>query len=59
MVVGEDPDDVGAAADLLVQALERVRGSDLGPVLAWERVERGQVLVRGLEQLADGTNEAR
>jgi hypothetical protein len=28
-------------------------------VLAWERVERGQVLLRGLEQLADGTNEAR
>jgi len=59
LVVGEDPDDVGAAADLLVHALERVRGADLGPVLAWERVERGQVLVRGLEQLADGTNEAR
>jgi hypothetical protein len=59
LVVGEDPDDVGAAADLLVHALERVRGADLGPVLAWERVERGQVLLRGLEQLADGTNEAR
>ena len=32
-VVGEDPDDVGAAADLAVDALERVGGAQLGPVL--------------------------
>jgi hypothetical protein len=32
-VVGEDPDDVGAAADFLVDALEWVRGAELGPVL--------------------------
>ena len=31
-VVGEDPDDVGAAADLLVEALERVGRSELAPV---------------------------
>jgi len=37
-VVGEDVDDVGAAADLAVDALERV-GPQLGPVLARERVE--------------------
>ena len=30
LVVGEDPDDVGAAADLLVHALQRVRRADLG-----------------------------
>ena len=34
--VREDADDVGAAFDLLVQALQRIRGMDLGPVLGWE-----------------------
>ena len=53
LVVGEDPDDVRAAADLFVDALQRVRGAELGPVLARERVERGQVLFGFLEQLAD------
>ena len=33
VVVGEDPDDIGAAADLFVDALQRVGGADLGPVL--------------------------
>ena len=33
-VVGEDADDVGAAADLFVDALERVGRAQLGPVLA-------------------------
>jgi hypothetical protein len=32
-VVGEDPDDVGATADLLVDALGRIRRVELGPVL--------------------------
>jgi hypothetical protein len=32
-VVREDPDDVGAAADFLVDALEWVCGPELGPVL--------------------------
>jgi hypothetical protein len=31
---GEDGDDVGAAADLAVHALQRVRAAQLGPVLA-------------------------
>jgi hypothetical protein len=38
-VVGEDPDHVGAAGDLAVEALKRIRGADLGPVLGGERVE--------------------
>jgi hypothetical protein len=38
-VVGEDADDVGAPADLAVDALERVRGPQLGSVFAWQRVE--------------------
>jgi hypothetical protein len=33
LIVREDADDVGAALDLLVDALERVRRRDLGPVL--------------------------
>jgi len=32
-VFGEDPDDVCAAADLAVEALQRVGRSELGPVL--------------------------
>ena len=52
-VVGEDPDDVGAAADLLVDALERVGGAQLGPVLGRAAVERDQVLLGVLEQPAD------
>ena len=45
LVVGEDPDDVGAAADLLVDPLQRVGGPQLGPVLRGQQVERDQVLL--------------
>jgi hypothetical protein len=52
-VVGVDPDDVRAAADLFVDPLERVRGSELGPVLARKVIE-GEQLVFGLfEQPGD------
>ncbi len=43
LVVGEDADDVGAPADLAVDALERIGAAQLGPVLAWERVEAEQI----------------
>ena len=51
LVVGEDPDDVGAAADLLVDTLQRVGGPQLGLVLGREVVERDQVFLGVLEQL--------
>jgi hypothetical protein len=38
-VVGEDADDIGAPADLAVEALERVRAAQLAPVISRERVE--------------------
>jgi hypothetical protein len=38
-VVGEDPDDVGAAADLEVDALEPVRGLQLASARGGEGVE--------------------
>src|SRR5215203_3737931 len=41
--VREDPDDVGAAADLLVQPLLRVVAPDLLPVRERERSERQDV----------------
>ena len=50
LVVGEDPDDVRAPADLLVDAFQRVGAAQLGPVLWRERVERDQVLLGWLEQ---------
>jgi hypothetical protein len=53
LVVGEDPDDVGAASDLAVEALQRVRRSDLGPVLAREREERQHVVLGLFEQRGD------
>jgi hypothetical protein len=40
--VGEDADDVGAAADLFVQPLERVVAPQLPPVLLWEARESEQ-----------------
>ena len=43
LVVGEDADDVGAPADLAVEALERVRGAQLAPVRGRERVEGQEV----------------
>ena len=49
-VVGEDADDVGAAADLAVDALERVGGAQLGPVRGREGVEGEQVVLGLLEQ---------
>jgi hypothetical protein len=52
-VVGEDPDHVGAAADLFVDPLQRVSGAELGPVLAREQVEGDQVLLGVFEQPAD------
>jgi hypothetical protein len=52
-VVGEDPDHVGAAADFLVDPLQRVRGPELGPVLWREQVERDQIFLGVLEQPAD------
>jgi hypothetical protein len=44
--VGEDPDDVGASADLPVEPFLRVVGPDLGPALAGEAGER-RVAARG------------
>ena len=44
-VVGEDADDVGAAADLAVDPLERVGGAQLAPVVGGEGVEGEQVLL--------------
>jgi hypothetical protein len=35
-VVGEDADDVGAPADLLVEALERARAAQLAPLAGRE-----------------------
>jgi hypothetical protein len=49
-VVGEDADHVGAPADLLVEALERVRAAELRPVRRRERVEGEDVLLGLLEQ---------
>jgi len=52
-VVGEDADDVGAPADLAVDALQRVGAPELGPVLARQRVEAEQVGFGVFEQLRD------
>ncbi len=49
-VVGEDADDVAAAADLAVDPLERVRAPQLRPVRRREGVEGEQVLLGLLEQ---------
>ena len=48
--VGEDADDIGAAADLFVQALERVVAPQLPPVLLREAGEGEQVWSRLGEQ---------
>ena len=48
-VVGEDADDVGSAADLAVDTLERVGASELGPVRVGELVEGEKVFFGGLE----------
>ena len=52
-VVGEDPDDVGAPADLAVEALKRIRGPQLAPVLGREGVERQHVGLGLVEQRGD------
>ena len=52
-VVGEDPNDVGAPADLAVETLQRVRAAQLGPVLSRERVERQHVVFGFLKQRRD------
>jgi len=47
--VGEDPDNVGAPADFLVQPFLGVVGPDLTPDLFGERGERQQVHAGGIE----------
>ena len=47
VVVGEDPHDVGAAADLTVEAFVGVVGPDLPPDLLREDGERQDVLAYG------------
>ena len=49
VAVGEDPDDVGAAADLLVEPFLGVVRPDLAPDLLGERGERQQVRAGLLE----------
>ena len=56
--VGEDPDDVGAAADLLVQPFLRVVRPDLAPDLVREAGEREQVLA-GVVEVLGGVGELR
>jgi hypothetical protein len=46
---GEDADDVGAAADLLVESFLGVVGPDLAPHLLGERGERQQIRPGGLQ----------
>ncbi len=50
---GKMPDDVGAPADLAVDALQRVGRPQLGPVLGRERVERQDVVFGVGEQRRD------
>jgi len=52
-VVGEDADDVGAAADLAVKPLQRVGRAQLAPVVGWEGIQREDVLLGLLEQRGD------
>jgi hypothetical protein len=52
-VVGEDADDVGARADLLVEALERVGRSELLAMAGREGVEGQDVGFGVLEQTGD------
>lgn len=53
---GEDPHDVGPAADLLVEAFLGVVGPDLAPDLAGEGGE-GQQVLAGLIQVRGGCGE--
>ena len=52
-VVGEDADDIGAPADLAVEALEWVGRSELAPVRGRERVEGQDVGLGVLEHRGD------
>jgi hypothetical protein len=54
--VGEDPDDVGAAADLLVQPFLGVVAPDLTPDVAGERGE-GQELFTGVVEVIGSVGE--
>ena len=53
VVVGEDADDVGAATDLAVEALERIRAAQLAPVIGRERVEGEDVVLGVFEHRRD------
>ena len=53
VAVGEDPDDVGASADLAVQPFVGVVGPDLSPDLLGEGREREDVGAGFLEVLGD------
>src|SRR5918998_1708949 len=53
LIVWEDADHVGAALDLLVDPLERVRRRDLGPVLLGVVHVGEDVLARGVHQGAE------
>jgi hypothetical protein len=53
VAVREDPDDVGAAADLLVEAFLGVVRPDLAPDLFRERGERRQVRTCVLKMVGD------
>src|SRR4051794_17527509 len=51
--VGEDADDVGAAADLAVEAFVGVVRPDLSPDRWWERGEGEDLLAGGVEVVVD------
>ncbi len=52
-LVEEDADDVGAAADLTIDPLERVRRAELRPVHERKAVEGEQVLLGLLKEGSD------
>jgi hypothetical protein len=52
-VVGKDPHNVGAPADLAVEALQGIGRADLAPVVGREGVEGQDVLLSGLEHGGD------
>ena len=53
VAVGEDADDVGAAADLLVEPFLGVVGPDLAPDLLWEGGERQQIRPGRFQMISD------
>jgi hypothetical protein len=53
LVVGEDPNDVGAPADLAVEAFEWIGGAQLAPVTRRERVEGEDVGLGVFEHRGD------